>query len=144
MSKTSTKALLDYYDSIASILIKLKQIDPILCVKASSPSKYGPFDYSLYLDSKDAANVDKTFNSVIVDSYEAPTFTKFDENDVIQKLQKIVISNPESFQGLKIKNPQTAEEYKMVCDARINLVVLIRKEDDATAAYILRYFSVNE
>ena len=142
MSQTSDEALIQYAQVTVGRLKKLKEIDPILCMKALYPQQYGVLDFSKY-SSDGKYPTDDVMNKIIIDAYEKNNPVVNTESAELL-FENLGLELGEDADYLELENLQNTDDYGRHCDAVIKLYELILNEDKNIAGNALRYmFSQN-
>jgi len=138
MSQSSDEALISFTKLLVDMLQKLEQKDPILCLKALNPKKYGSFSITDYFPKEEVIPLLDVFSSIIVDAYEMknpPVDTKAAE----LILQRVITKLGRYAYYLEPSSLQNREQYKLHCEATIKFYELILSEDKTTAGNALRF-----
>ena len=138
LKNTSNSAYLAFGHQMLNTLSKLKDIDPIICLKFVFPRKYGAISFERLFTKDEIVNAIEVWNIVITDYYENHV-EKIDEVSAKQSLREIRLKLSDGFQYLESQELRSKEEYAKACDSIIKFYQLILSYDDDTAANILHY-----
>jgi hypothetical protein len=144
LSRTSDDALIQYAHIFIEIFKKLKEVDPIICMKAIYPEQYGSANYAKYLSVDDLNLMLEVMNKIIIDAYEKfnpPVDTK----DAELLMEKLILMLGEDSNYIDLKDLHNKADYGRHCDVIIKFFEIINKEDRVSACNFLRYiFSSNK
>ncbi len=132
------ETLIKFVEATGPTMEKLRDIDPILCMKYLFPEDYGAIKINKYLSEDDMMPMLDALSQAIIDRYES-TPPGIDAPRAQAHLSTIVEKLGEDalyFGGNSIEN---SNDYSKACGAIINLYELILAEDKEAAANILRY-----
>ena len=137
MSRTSDEAITQFAQAMVSKLKKIKEIDPILCMKMLYPKQYGVLDFSKY-SSDGEYSIDDVMNKIIIDAYEKNN-PVVDAEAAELLLEKLGLELGEYADYLELEHLQDTDGYGRHCDAVIKLYELILNEDKKISGNVLRY-----
>ncbi len=138
MPRTSDEALIQFYQIALVRLTKLKEIDPILCLKAIYPKQYGSVSFSQYLSNDEVTSMLDTFSKIIIDAYEKDN-PVVDADAAELLLDRLFVELGEHVDHLEFEGLQNRDDYERHCDAVIKLYETIVVKDKAAAGNLLRY-----
>lgn len=139
LPKTSDKALLDYTTMIIQTLRISESQDPLNCIKALYPEKYGVLDESKTFTEEQLSDILRVLDVVVIDAYEHPYTGTIDKAKVEQEIRALAAKHPDMFKHLNTDNLTTPEQYKQSCDAIIGLYQSILDQGGEIAPMTLRY-----
>jgi hypothetical protein len=138
MPRTSDDALIQFYQIVLVGLTKLKEIDPMLCLKAIYPKQYGSVSLSQYLSNDEVTSMLDTFSRIIIDAHEKDN-PVVDADAAELLLDSLFIELGEHANHLEFGGLQNRNDYERHCDAVIKLYETIIMKDKVTAGNLLRY-----
>ncbi len=143
LSRTSNEALIQFAQAFNANLKKLKEVDPILCLKALYPQQYGVLDFSKYSSDDEANSMLDALNKIIIDAYEKNN-PPVDTQAAELLMYELVLKLGEDAYYLELEDLQNTDDYGRHCDAIIKLYENILEEDKIAAGNILRYMFSSE
>ena len=138
LPKTSDRALIMFARATILSLGKLEKIDPILCMKALDPQRYGTIRFSKYLSSEDLMPMMDAVNLVIIDSYGSND-RQLDVEAAESLMAEIVIQLGDDALYLEAQGLKNRSDYSRACKSIIKFYRLILLNDDEMSANGLRY-----
>lgn len=140
LTRTSDEALIQFVQAIVEKLKKLREIDPILCMRMLYPQKYGVLDFSKYSSDDGKSQMRDALDKIIIDAYEKNNpLVDVDTEAAELLLEKLGLELGEYADYLELGGLQNKDDYKRHCDAVIKLYELILNEDKTIAGNALRY-----
>jgi len=136
--RTSDEALIQYVKTFVVGLKKLREIDPILCMKALYPQQYGSISFAKYLSNDESMPMLDAMSKIIIDAYEKNN-PPVDTEAAELLMFELVLKLGEYADYLELEGLQNTDDYGQHCDAIIKLYENILEEDKIAAANILRY-----
>lgn len=143
LPKASNKAVVKFQRQIIILLKQLKNIDPWLCLKAVYPQQYGPINYSKYFSIEETKEFVDAFVEIIVSAYEQNN-SPVDNTRAEELITKIIIELGDNCNYLLPNNLKNKTDYMRCCEATIQFMDLILREDDNTAGNAIRYLATQE
>lgn len=138
LSRTSDEALIQFTQAVIVHLKKLKEVDPILGLKALYPKQYGSVSFSEYFSRDEPNPMIEALNKIIVDAYEKNN-PPVDTEAAELLVEVLVFELGEDADYLELEGLQNTDDYGRHCDAVIKLYEKILEEDKIAAGNILRY-----
>jgi len=138
LPKTSDKALVMFADEIISVLKKLENEDPILCMKNLYPEQYGSLEMTKYFSNDEMMPMMNALSLVIVDSYNPDNFTT-DIAAAEKLMTQVVIQLGDDASYLEATGLQNREEYSKACKTVIRVYEGILSNTNKVAGNGLRY-----
>ena len=138
MPRTSDEALIQFYQIVLVGLTKLKEIDPMLCLKAIYPKQYGSVSLSQYLSNDEITSMLDTFSRIIIDAHEKDN-PVVDADAAELVLDSLLIELGEHASYLELGSLQNTNDYERHCNAVIKFYEMIIVKDKAEACNLLRY-----
>lgn len=138
MSQTSDEALIQFANTFIVVLKKLKEIDPIICLKALYPEQYGSIYFPKYISNDEGMHMLDALNRIIIDACEK-------ENPVVDidaaesQLGHLVIELGEDAKYLELGSLQNKNDYARHCNAVVKFYEMIVAKDKDEASNLLRY-----
>ena len=143
LSQTSDEALIQFAQTLVVALKKLREIAPILCMKALYPQQYGSVVFREYLSDEESYLVLEALNKIIVDAYEKDN-PPVDTESAELLIYELALELGEYADYLELGDLKGSEDYGRHCDAVIILYESILKEDKRAAGNLLRYMLSSE
>ncbi len=143
LSRTSNEASIQFFQVFTDALKKLKEINPLLGLKALHPEQYGPVSFLEYFSDDETNLMLEAMNKVIVDAYEKNN-PSVDTEAAELLMEELVPKLGEYADYLELEGLQNTDDYSRHCDAIIKLNGLILAEDKITAGNLLRYMFSQE
>ena len=143
MPRTSDEALIQFIQVFVVKLKKLKETDPILCMKALYPQQYGSLDFSKYASGDESSLLLEALNKIIVDAY-AKNNPPVDTEAAELLVEELLLKLGEYADYIELEGLQNTDDYGRHCDAIIKLYEYILEEDKIAAGNILRYMFNSE
>jgi len=143
--RTSDEALIQYVKTFVVGLKKLREIDPILCMKALYPQQYGSISFAKYLSNDESMSMLDAMSKIIIDAYEKNN-PCVDTEAAELLMEKLVLKLGEDayYLYLELEGLQNTDDYGRHCDTVIKLYENILEEDKNAAGNILRYMFSSE
>lgn len=138
MPRTSDEALIQFVQTFIVVLKKLKEVNPILGLKALYPKQYGSVSFSEYLSDDKANLMLESLNKIIIDAYEKDN-PSVDTEAAELLMYELIFKLGEYADYLELEGLQGTDDYGQHCDAVIKLYENILEEDKIAAGNILRY-----
>ncbi|MHC4282740.1 MAG: COG3904 family protein [Planctomycetota bacterium] len=138
LPRTSDEALIQFAQAFVYNLKKLKDVDPILCLKSLYPKQYGSVSFSKYFSDDESNLMLEALNKIVIDAYEKNN-PPVDTEAAELLMEKLVLKLGEYADYLELENLQNTDDYGRHCDAVIKLYELILNEDNNISGNALRY-----
>jgi len=140
LPRTSDEALIQFVKTFVVNLKKLRETDPILCIKALYPQQYGGITFNEYLSKDESMPMLDAMNKIIIDAHEKNN-PPVDTEAAELLMEKLVLELGEDayYLYLELEDLQNTDDYGRHCDTVIKLYENILEEDKIAAGNILRY-----
>jgi|GEM_PF-304505 len=138
MSQTSDEALIQFANTFIVALRRLKEIDPILCLKALYPEQYGSVYFPQYISNDEAMPMLDVLSKIIIDAYEKDN-PVVDTDTAELQLDSLFIELGEHASYLELGSLQNKNDYENHCNAVIKFYEMIVVKDKVEACNLLRY-----
>jgi len=127
-----------FADETISVLKKLENEDPILCMKNLYPEQYGSLEMTKYFSNDEMMPMMNALSLVIVDSYNPDNFTT-DIAAAEKLMTQVVIQLGDDASYLEATGLQNREEYSKACKTVIRFYEGILSNTNKVAGNGLRY-----
>ena len=143
LPNTSDEASLQFIQALIVSLKKLKDINPILCLKAVYPEQYGEVSLVKYLSDDETSLMFEAMDRAIIDAYEKAA-PPIDVEAAELFMAKVFLGLEEYADYWELTDLRGEDDYRRHCDAIIKLYENILEADKAEAGNILRYMFSSE